>query len=800
MVRPASREPVCPGYSDEDDRASSAPLSVTFEDARVVSATAAEVTVADPQIDQDVGGWTFMALFERDGKAVAVFEQLSRQDGSIAFVTADGVLRGCAKSLEPTSEGEAGLKFHGVESWYRGHRKEEVLPDHRDVLREELLRSGADPSMADVAACYPPVRHAFFEGHLRPHTFVGTGTSADVVPLYYQDVTMVSRVPIGVVAPGSERAMQAGELWEGLVGGWAPIVRTVYPVAPDEAWEVITFASSATANDFKQPVWYRFSHMKDGHRIETRYIDSFLPFPRPGERLRERFYEELLLTLEYWDREISGGMEVIGWDWFRDRCRHAFAREMITRRGNHPKYGIADQAYAGAEHDGFQDVLVSSVMGCLEWGYFDRARAYLDDYFTHFVRPDGTLHYRGPEMGKYGVALTCLGLYFDYSRDGSLLRAHQAKIDAVADMLIGRWQEARRRDPDDPAYGMINGYHEADINFLTPNVYELDYDRPYLSNTGEAWRGLRDLAGAYRAMGAEAGDDALAQRGRALGTAAEHMFADARRGIDKSWITKDGITGLPIIAGDDTFYWEHPYRARPESYDENRVWSELFFGGAAAEESVRRIWDIAGERGHTTLGVFNNRKSMIGFLVWEEIAGLLQHDMVREALLAVYAHALHAHTRGTWTAIECVDMDRARGAHSPYCLPAQMTLPIVVKWLLVHEDPITGVITLARGVPRECLGQGRTIGVSGAPTRRGKVSYRMISRIDDGEVLATVTLPDRPGAAIRLRIRAPQPFALVSARVTNRDDIELATEDDCVVLPAAATGTLAITTRWTRPA
>ena len=725
MTRMPDFDSRCPGYAADAGMPASAPPCIIFRESHLISASAGGATVVTPKIGDDIGGWTLMALLGRADGPVAVFEQLAGQQGSIAFVAAEGVLRLCAKSLEPTSEGEAGLSRHGISSWYRGRRKEEVLPDRPDVLREELLQGGDDPSLEAVAACYPPVRHAFFEGHLRPHTFVGTATSADVVPLYYQDVTMVSRVPIGVVAPGSERAMAAGELWEGLVGGWAPIVRTVYPIAPDEAWEVVTLASSATANAFMQPVWYRFTRMKNGRALETKYIDSFLPFPRAGERLRERFYEELLLTLEYWDRTIDGGMEIIGWDWFQQRSRHAFAREMITRRGNHPKYGIADQAYAGAEHDGFQDVLVSSVLGYLEWGHFDRARAYLDDYFTHFVRPDGTLRYRGPEMGKYGVMLTCLGLHFDYARDGSLLRNHRAKIDAVAGMLVERWERARRRSPDDPAYGMIDGYHEADINFLTPNVYELDYDRPYLSNTGQAWRGLRDLARAYLALAQIDGDESLKRHGEALRDAAEGMLADARRGVEKSWITKDGVTGLPIIAGDKTFYWEHPYRARPESYDENRVWSELYFGGAASEETVRGIWDVAGERGHTTLGVFNNRKSMVGFLVWEEIAGLLQHDMAAEALLVLYAQAVHAHTRGTWTAIECVDMDRARGAHSPYCLPAQMTVPIAVKWMLVHEDPSTGVITLGHAAPRERLAHGQAIGVTDAPTRRGKVSFRI---------------------------------------------------------------------------
>lgn len=766
-----------------------------FEGNRLASIGRGADRLIQPAVGARLGGWTLVGTFVTAGGPIVVLEQQAAADGEIVFLGPKGLVRRCPKSLEPTSEGAAGLEFHGIDAWYRGHLKADVLPDHRDVLREELLGGGDDPQLDAVAACYPAARHAFFEGHLRPHSFVGTGISDDVVPLYYRDVTMVSRVPIGVIAPGSEAAMEKGELWEGLVGGWAPLVRTVYPIADDEAWEVVTFASSVTANAVKQPVWYRAVHLKAGEVVETKYIDSFLPFPKPGEDLAGRFYAELFATLDYWDGTAAGGMVVTGWDWLANRSRHAFAREMITRHGAHPKYGIADQAYAGAEHDGFQDVLVSSVLACLEWGYFDRARAYLDDYFANFVRADGTLHYRGPEMGKYGVSLTCLGLYFDYTRDASLLLAHRAKIDAIADMLIGRWEKARERAPGDPAYGMIPGYHEADINFLTPNVYELDYDRPYLSNTGEAWRGLRDLARAYEAMGQMRSDPGLAGRGRDIGAIATKIFEDARNGVERSWITKHGVTGLPIIAGDTTFYWEHPYRARPESYDENRVWSELYFGGAATRETVVRLWEIAGARGHTTLGVFNNRKSMVGFLVWEEIAGLIQHDMIPEALLTFYAQAIHAHSRGTWTAIECVDMDRSRGAHSPYCLPSQMTVPIAAKWLLVYEDPVSGVITLGRGLPRDCLADGRTIAASHAPTRRGRLDFTLTSRLASGEIDADINLPERPGAAIRLRLRAPRGYVLQSAHT---DGETLAIDGDCVVLSEGRTGRVRLVTKWSR--
>ena len=364
-------------------------------------------------------------------------------------------------------------------------------------------------------------------------------------------------------------------------------------------------------------------------------------------------------------------------------------------------------------------------------------------------------------------------------------------------MLVERWRKARERDLNDPAYGMIPGYHEADINFLTPNVYELNYDRPYLSNTGEIWRGLRDLAGAYAAMGAVGSEPSLTARGESLKQIVEDMFVDAQRGVERSWLVKDGVEGLPIIAGDKTFYWEHPYRSRPESYDENRVWSELFFGGAATKQTVQRLWDMAGERGHTTLGVFNNRKSLVGFLVWEEIAGLLQHDMVPQALLTFYAQALHAHSRGTWTAIECVDMDRTRGAHSPYCLPAQMTVPIVAKWLLVYEDPVSGAIILCHGLPRDFLADGRSLCVEGAPTRRGKLGFQLNSQISKGVISVQVRLPERAGGCIILRLRAPLGHRLASAEIVGATPTALAIETERVVLPKDAIGVIDLVTQWT---
>ena len=391
-------------------------------------------------------------------------------------------------------------------------------------------------------------------------------------------------------------------------------------------------------------------------------------------------------------------------------------------------------------------------------------------------------------MGKYGVMLTCLAQYCDYSEDYSLLCEHDQKIKAIAALLVRRWEESRCLGSADPTFGMIKGHHEADINFLAPNINELDYDRPYLSNTAEAWRGLRDIAVSWERAGEMCGDAEMTERGKALGQLAPSLFDDARRGVERSWVEKDGVTGLPIIAGSNTFYWEAPYRSCPESYDENRVWSELLHSGVLPKATVEKILAIASERGGSTLGIFTNRQLVVGFLVAEAVQGLLQHDLVPEALLVFYAHAFHAHTRGTWTAIECVDMDRARAAHNPYCAPAQMTVPTIAKWLLVFESPIERTLTLAHGAPRAWFEHGRHFGVERSPTRWGPVSYGVTSQLEEGFVEVSVSLPPRPGADVRLRLRLPHPYKAERAEVMGRPMPEVGLQGQLLTFPREVAG------------
>ena len=143
-----SEKPVCPGFAGESGQ--TLVPRVTFAANKVKEIKGAGDRRADPQIHDTVAGWTLMGSFERAGRPIAVLEEIGLQESRIAFVDARGPVRVAAKTLEPTSEGEAGLRFHGIRSWYRGHEKADVLPSHRDVLREELLTAKVSLDMGQI--------------------------------------------------------------------------------------------------------------------------------------------------------------------------------------------------------------------------------------------------------------------------------------------------------------------------------------------------------------------------------------------------------------------------------------------------------------------------------------------------------------------------------------------------------------------------------------------------------------------------------------------------------------------------
>jgi hypothetical protein len=128
------------------------------EPPRVVSIIEGEVKVsfdgkeAGLRAGGTIGPWTLMAIVPQgqgQGRALAVFEDFTRKDGHMVFADPGGIPADLPKSCEPTFADPAGL--------YRGHKLDDVLRSDRDLLAEEILARGGDPSYAEVAACFPPI-------------------------------------------------------------------------------------------------------------------------------------------------------------------------------------------------------------------------------------------------------------------------------------------------------------------------------------------------------------------------------------------------------------------------------------------------------------------------------------------------------------------------------------------------------------------------------------------------------------------------------------------------------------------
>src|ERR1041385_5945227 len=186
--------------------------------------------------------------------------------------------------------------------------------------------------------------------------------------------------------------------------------------------------------------------------------------------------------------------------------------------------------------------------------------------------------------------------------------------------------------------------------------------RPYLSNSTEAARGLRELGAAWECSGARSGDATLLSRGKELLAEAEELERDVRRAIDRSLLAEPSPPCPPASAGaKEPFHVavaRDPLDPRFRSY---RAWMEMLYSGDLRREDVLAIVRYRTARRDTLLGIptaygYGSRE-MAPFLPYGHGFGLIQHDLVREFLLLLRSIAAHGYTRGSWTAPETRNLD-----------------------------------------------------------------------------------------------------------------------------------------------
>ena len=719
------------------------------------------------------GPWTLMEVIGDVSPAYrsAVFEDFSRQTGHLLIVDAHGVRLDLPKSLEPTADSP---------QLYLGHTLQEVINSPSDLLGDQILSRPGDPDYDEVASVFPPIRR------MPAYAFVGTNATMDKVGFTYG-----GRSPDfdpAAYYPPIRQIRDQGKVWDGLVGGYLPVQRFVYPESPDRWTEMIAFAPFRITNhnDRIQPVWYRIVHVESGAVKWVHYVDSYHPFPPRTGFDPKVFYRDLLDLSDGWRKTLAPAMKIhVPDERLENMARFALVRDLMTRVGDFPKYGAVDKDYAGSEHDGFPDTFTVDTAAMLEWGLLDIAGRFIDNYLGKFVRDDGSILYRGPETGQYGRMLTVIAQYVNYGGDPALLVKRKSRIDGITYLLLALREKAKQLPKQGPAYGMIAGWSEADA-CLDPDPPR--YMQPYFSNSTEAARGFRDLGRVWVKIGRQTKSPERTAWGLRLIRESEELQADIQNAISRSLLSVDGETILPSIAGvKEPFHVVVPRDPTDPQYRSYRAYMEMMYSGILTREQVSLIVQYRKNHHDTILAIPTaygyKTGDLAGFLSYGHGFGLIQHGMTREALLLLYSVMAHQFTRGTWTAPETRPVFLDDPA-APYCTPAELVVALMTRWMLVFDDPMADTVWIGKAMPRSWLEDGKTISGEGIPTKWGRLGFSIESHLQQGKIVATLVLPSHQlEATTKIRLRTPGNVPLKSVRLNGNPWTNFSAEEETITIP-----------------
>jgi len=136
------------------------------------------------------------------------------------------------------------------------------------------------------------------------------------------------------------------------------------------------------------------------------------------------------------------------------------------------------------------------------------------------------------------------------------------------------------------------------------------------------------------------------------------------------------------------------------------------------------------------------------------------------------------------------------GDSALYCVPAQHTIPLLVRWMLVLEDSDEERLYLAKGVPRDWLASGKPIGIELAPTRWGQVTFTLRADRQAKVLTGHIALDGERGPKeIHLKLRAPREFELSEVKVNRQATRLEGAHQDTVIIGVGKERRLEISAR-----
>ena len=195
-----------------------------------------------------------------------------------------------------------------------------------------------------------------------------------------------------------------------------------------------------------------------------------------------------------------------------------------------------------------------------------------------------------------------------------------------------------------------------------------------------------------------------------------------------------------------------------------RTYAEMMYSGVLSEQDVDDIVSYSRNRNMSMkLGILAGTggaccgPQLMSFTSHGFAWGLLQHDRVTDFIMMLYSASSHAYTRGFWTAPESTSIDRTQTSVA-YCSPSEGIVPLMVKWMILFEDPTAQVIWVGKAIPRDYLNNGEIISVLNATVSYGSITVVYSSQVTDNKIIKVLiapTLQKFPPNGIKLRVRSP---------------------------------------------
>ena len=725
--------------SEAEDRAAlRIPVVVSISDRSVELQDGENGPIKTAERDREAFGWRVAEILT-DPQPLAVLEREFAEWGLMLYIGTRGVaaeVRKAVGRLDQIAEPHVRLP----KDYY-----EQLAAAREDVLGAKVLADAGDPSYDKVVG-FLPACHAY--------TFVGTpqserkyivgpdgrvgefpaqwGKDKDYVQVFFDPCKT-----LGEIEPTVAK--------RGLLGGSLPAVNMgFYDAESKRGWEQCVFA----VDNQGTKVFMRLRELTG----KTAYwqLDPLEELPDG-----KAFYAALLALRKAWDGRFAQAMRIEAADRrVVDASRAGITIALTGCVGLQPKYGMG--GYWGGQHDTFPPTTLSLVEALVDWGLHDQARARLGHYLDKFIKPDGSIDYYGPAVSEYGQFLALTAKCVRHTGDLDWLDEHRGSVDRLCAWVLREREASKKKHaPGSAPHGLIFGSPEADTR------KETNY---YFSGDCWCWRGLLEIGNLFLHVGRQRDDQDMVRQGISLLSECEAYQADILRAAAESALDKEDPRFLPPIVGQEQAF-KTMTQDRLASYTNYRYWLEALSAQCLGETYDRMMIDYRVARGGELLGMTRFGDHLDDWPFWHYAYAILGYDRVREYLLGFYGHMAHHQTRGTFTAYEQVPIRgyRSRGYYADYCVPSQLTIALMTRWMLAYEERDRDVLWLCRAVPREWVASG--FAFSGASTRWGKVGVRVSPSEDLRAVEAEISFARDLPPMVKLRIRHPRQARLDECRV-----------------------------------